>query len=152
MFRRNYLIAFILITSSLSLHAKDKINTDISLTLLCNVSFSNFDNIEHSVKTEEVMLTAAKHQPGGMHLVTQTSNYEFWVMTHGLQTKNNQRFINNFQVAIKHKASQLFMHALSGTNHSPDTPPKHARISLVDYHPDSSLEKGELLFECSTIE
>ena len=124
----------------------------LHLELNCNTSFSNFDNIENAVTSSQVTLTAAKHQPGGMQLVTQTSTYEFWVMTHGIQTISSLRFINNFQVAIKHKASQLFMHALSDTSHSPDMAPKHARISLVDYHPDSNLEKGELMFECRTIE
>lgn len=152
MFRINNLIVFFLIISSFSLYAKDQVNTNISLKLLCNVAFSNFDNIDHSVKTEEVMLTAIKHQRGGMLLVTQTRNYEFWVMTHGIQTINNKRFINNFQVAIKHKASQLFMHALSDTSHTPGMLPKHARVSLVNYHHDSNLENGELLFECRRIE
>ena len=124
----------------------------LHLELNCTTSFNNFDNIENAVTSSQVTLTAAKHQPGGMQLVTQTSTYEFWVMAHGVQTINRQKFINNFQVAIKHKDSQLFMHALSDTSHTPDIPPKHARISLVDYHPDSTLEKGELLFECRRIE
>lgn len=151
MFRINYLIVFFLIITSFSLHAKDQDNTGISLKLLCNIAFSNFDNIEHTVKTEEVMLTAEKYQRGGMQLVTQTSSYEFWVMTHGIQTINKRQFINNFQVAIKHKASQLFMHALSDTSHTPGMPPKHARVSLVDYRPDTNLEKGELVLECRHI-
>ena len=44
MFRINNLIVFFLIISSFSLYAKDQVNTNISLKLLCNVAFSNFDN------------------------------------------------------------------------------------------------------------
>ncbi|MCP4117880.1 MAG: hypothetical protein GY737_21260 [Desulfobacteraceae bacterium] len=112
----------------------------------------DFDGIDHAVKSVEVILKELKHKPGGMILVSQTEDYEFWVMTHGVQTINGRVFINNFQVAIKDKASKLFMHALSDTTHTSERPPKHARISLVDYYPDSSLEKGELLFECRHIE
>jgi hypothetical protein len=69
-------------------------------------------------------------------------------MAHSVQTMQDQSFINNFQVAIKDKESGLFMHALSDTSHSLIHPPHAARISLVDYHTETGLEKGELLFEC----
>lgn len=152
MFRINCLIIFFLIIASINVYAEDQGEPQVSLKLLCNIAFSNFDNIEYSAKTKEITLTNMKHKPGGMQLVTQTSGYEFWAMIHGVQTMNDQCFINNFQVAIKHKTSQLFMHALSDTSHTPGNIPKHARVSLVDYHTNSSLEKGELLFECRHIE
>lgn len=98
--------------------------------------------------TEELVLTNFKHKPGGIRLVTQTGEYEFWVMTHNIQTINNKRFVSNFQVAIKHNSSRLFIHALSDTTHTAGSSPKHARISIVEYQPDSFIEKGELLFEC----
>jgi len=120
----------------------------ISLNLLCNITFSDFDGIEHLAKTEEIRLSEIKHKPGGSALVAETDHYEFWVMVHGMQTIDKQDFVNNFQVAIKHKVSLLFMHALSDTSHSADKSPRHARISLVEYYPDSTLEKGELMFEC----
>lgn len=152
MFRLSYLICIFLIFTSPGSYAEEKSKTIIPLKLQCNISFMDFDGIGHAAKSVEIILTALKHKPGGMILVSQTDNYEFWVMTHGVQTINGQVFINNFQVAIKDKVSKLFMHALSDTSHTPGSPPKHARISLVDYYPDSSLEKGELLFECSHID
>jgi hypothetical protein len=69
-------------------------------------------------------------------------------MTHGVQTIGNERFINSFQVAVKHKASKIFSHALSYRSFSAANQPKYARISLVEYYPDSLLEQHEVLFEC----
>lgn len=152
MLRISHLIGFFLITTSLNLYAENQTSSDISLDLVCNISFRNFANIENSAITKEITLTQIKHKPGGMKLVTQTSNYEFWAMIHGVQTINGQQFVNNFQVAIKQKSSQLFMHALSDTSHTASVRPKHARVSLVNYHPESNMEKGELLFECRHIE
>lgn len=148
----NWLVSLLLFITSFGLQAQNQDKPHLSLELICNISFSNFDNIEHTAKTMEITLTGAKHQPGGMQLVTQTDNYEFWVMTHSVQTIGNQRFISNFQVAIKHKPDQLFMHALSDTSYSPDHLPRRARISLVDYHPDTALEAGELIFDCKHID
>lgn len=118
------------------------------LILSCNISFDNYDHIDHAVQSLEITLSAGKHKAGGMHLVSQKGDYEFWVMVHGVQTLEERRSIINFQVAIKHKPSQLFMHALSDTSYDPDKPPHHARISLVNYHPGSGHEVGELFFEC----
>lgn len=120
----------------------------ISLHLTCNIAFSHFNAIKSAHITKNITLTQVKHKTGGMKLVSQTADYEFWVMTHAVQMLNEQKFINNFQVAIKHKSTQLFFHALSDTSHSADKQPQTARISLVDYYPDSTLEKGELFFEC----
>ena len=152
MFRLNCLICFFLIVTSLSSYAEEKGKSNISLRLQCNISFRNFDGIALAAKTVEIELTELKHNPGGMIQVSHTDDYEFWVMTHTVQTINGQRFINNFQVAIKDKASKLFMHALSDSSYTPEKSPKHARISLVDYYPDSFLEKGELFFDCRHIE
>lgn len=121
------------------------------LNLQCTVAFSNFDQIEERSKSGEITLTDLKHKPGGMVRFTQTKAYEFWVMTHSVQSVNNESFINNFQVAIRHKESGLFMHALSDTTNRVDQPPHAARISLVNYHAETALEKGELFFECSPL-
>lgn len=118
------------------------------LDLRCSVHVSNFNNIEKATVSKDVTLKHLKHQADGAVLVTQTDDYEFWVMTHSQQSINNQKFINNFQVAIKQKKTGLFMHALSDSSYSPAENPHKARISLVDYHPDSFMEKGELFFEC----
>jgi hypothetical protein len=123
----------------------------VLINLQCDVIFSNYRGIEHAATHEKVSLTALKQQTGGAKLVTQTDDFEFWVMVHGMQNLNGQDFINNYQVAIKEKSTGLFMHALSDTSHDPWQPPSKARISLVDYQPGSFLEKGELLFECTTI-
>lgn len=130
------------------LQADDHTGGLVPLNLTCDISFSNYDNIDNAVTTKDIILTQAKHKPDGMKQVTQTSGYEFWVMIHGVQSIAGQKFINNFQVAIKDKASQLFMHALSDTSHNPEVQPEKARISLVDYHSGTTLEKGELIFEC----
>ncbi len=84
--------------------------------------------------------------------VYQNNNYEFWVMTHSIQKLNTQKFINNFQVAIRHKTSNLFVHALSDSSFNPEKCPKHARISLVDYQQGTFLEKGKLCFECMNLD
>lgn len=152
MFRISWLIALISLVSIGTTLASEKNETEIALKLRCNISFSQFDQIDHAVKTVVVTLSELKHRPGRMKLVSQTKNYEFWVMPHLIQTLNEHRFISNFQVAIKEKSSQLFMHALSDSSHIPDQTPKYARISLVDYHPNTTLEKGELSFDCRSIE
>ncbi len=138
--------------TSFSLYAENQTSNDISLRLVCNISFSDFSNIENTAITKEITLTQIKHKSGGMKLVAQTSDYEFWAMIHGVQTINGQQFVNNFQVAIKQKTSQVLMHALSVTSHTASVRPKHARVSLVNYRPESNMEKGELLFECRHIE
>ena len=119
-----------------------------ALNLTCDISFENFAGIAHAVINKDISLNQTKHRTGGMKQVSQTGDYEFWVMTHGVQSITGREFFSNFQVAIKHKASQLFMHALSDTSHSPEIQPEKSRISLVDYHPGTTLEKGELVFEC----
>jgi hypothetical protein len=121
----------------------------ISLDLQCTVAFSSFDQIDDQSKSGEITLTDMKHRPGGMIRFTQTKAYEFWVMTHSVQSMSERSFINNFQVAIKDKESGLFMHALSDTSRSINHPPNAARISLVNYHAETGLEKGELFFECN---
>lgn len=80
-------------------------------------------------------------------LVRETTGYQFWAMSHSVQTLGKNQCINNFQVAILHKAGKMFMHALSDSRYMPDSPPQHARVSLVEYYPDSLLEKGEIFFE-----
>lgn len=124
----------------------------IPLHLNCVVNFGNYNGIDETSTTRQSTLNSHKHKTGGSNLVVQTKFYKFWVMTHGVQTITNRAFIREFQVAVRHKQSGLFMHALSDMASSPDIPPKRARISLVNYHPDTTLEKGELLFECSSID
>ncbi len=143
------IIPFFLVSTA---HADDQRNLIEELKLQCNIIYNNYDNIEHTAKTVEVTLNNYKHKSGGMIRIIQTKDYEFWVMTHGIQKIHDRTFINTFQVAIKTKGNNLFMHALSDITHSPENPPKQARISLVNYYPNSSLEKGELLFECRSIQ
>jgi hypothetical protein len=143
------LIVPLFLISIVSAEGQDNMINKVKLQ--CNITFSNYDNIEYTAKTVEVALNNYKHKSGGMIMVTQTKDYEFWVMTHGIQKINKRAFINTFQVAIKKKGNNLFMHALSDITHSPENPPKQARISLVDYDSNSSLEKGELCFECMSI-
>lgn len=122
-----------------------------SIHLNCHISFNNYDHVQQADMSKEVTVSNIKNKSGGVILVAQTKGHEFWVMAHGVQSIGLQSFITNFQVAIKHKASGLFMHALSDTSHDPSSPPKQSRISLVDYHPNSTLESGELIFECNTV-
>lgn len=98
-----------------------------------------------------VSLDNDKHKSGGSKLVTQTDSFEFWVMTHTIQTINEQSFISGFQVAIKDKKSGFLAHALSDSSHNPKQSPVKARISLVDYAADSLIEKGDLFFVCSSL-
>ena len=122
--------------------------SNISITLQCNINFSNYDGIDHATTSRSITLNAIKHIENGSKLVAQTDGYEFWVMIHGVQKLNGVDFINTFQVAIKQKSSGLFVHALSDFNTSPNSQPTQARVSLVSYHPNTFLESGELLFEC----
>jgi len=141
-------LVFTLFYSSSVLQADDRSRGLAPLSLTCDISFDNFDSIDIAQTSKNIILTQAKHKPDAMKQVSQTSGYEFWVMTHGVQSIAGQEFVNNFQVAIKDKASQLFMHALSDTSHNPEFQPEKARISVVDYHSGTTLEKGELIFEC----
>jgi hypothetical protein len=133
-------------------YAQDKVHNNYHLKLECTVTFNNYDGVDNASLGAEIVLTNAKHNPGGSVQVSQTDDYEFWVMAHGVQTTNDQRLINSFQVAIKDKTTNTFMHALSDSNYSPAGGPEHARISLIDYHPNSFLEEGELMFECRRID
>lgn len=135
--------------TNIAVHAS---NANTEIKLLCSINLANYDGIQHAAVSKEISLTALKHLKGGAVLVSQTNKHEFWAMIHGQQTLNNLTFINNFQVAIKNKKSGLFMHALSDTNHNPESKPKKARLSLIDYASNSFLEKGELIFECLFIQ
>lgn len=123
-----------------------------SLDLQCVVEFRDFEKVEHILKVVDVRLSQIKHKPGGHVLVAETDHYEFWVMVHGTQSINDQNIVNAFQTAIKHKNSLLFMHALSDVSHSASDLPKRSRVSLVEYHPNSMLEKGELMLECTRVQ
>ena len=126
-------------------------SSQMNLELSCNIVFDHYSGID-TTTSRDVTLSNYKHKPGGMIKVSESGDFEFWVMTHSVQKINNQTLINNFQVAIKEKKSQLFMHALSDSVFSPGQSPHHARISLISYHPDQSIETGELLFECRHFE
>lgn len=121
------------------------------LNLRCQIHFTNYHGIKQASSGVNASLKNIKNQEGGAVLATQTKDFEFWVMSHGQQNINGKIFINNFQVAIKDKKSGFFMHALSDSVYTPDKKPSSARISLVDYHPGSLLEKGELFFECKSL-
>ncbi len=113
MLRLNCLIVIFLIVNSFTSYTEENGKAIIPLHLQCGIYYSDFEGIEHAAKSFKIVLTEMKHKPGGRILLSQTDDYEFWVMTHSVQTINGQQFINNFQVAIKDKASKLFMHALS---------------------------------------
>jgi hypothetical protein len=118
------------------------------LNLTCSISFSGFAEMPDTSITKNATLSAGKNAKGGAVLLTQTDAFEFWLMAHGVQTLGGDRFINNFQVAIKDKKSEFFAHALSDTSYSATQPPKAARLSFVEYYPSSLLERGELILEC----
>ena len=145
---KNLNIITIVLLFTLNSHAALSAKDELSLTLICNIYFSDAKALENNINTDEIRLSAAKHKRGGAKLIHQTNEYEFWVMTHGVQTIGNERFINSFQVAVKHKKSKMFSHALSDRSFSTVNQPKYARISLVEYYPDSLLEQHEVLFEC----
>jgi len=131
------IVLFLIISQAL---AEQSGNEFIPLKLSCFVSFQNYDGIEEALTTKQVKLDNHKHEDGGVSLVTQTDSYEFWAMTHGIQsTAGAKAFIRDFQVAIRHKQSGLFMHALSNETNSPENQAKKARISLVSYYPNTTL-------------
>jgi hypothetical protein len=152
MFKVRIMLGILLISITLDLFAKDKSVNAFSLPLQCSIVFSDFDAVENESAFVDVTLVALKHKSGGAVLAYQAKGYEFWVMAHSVQTTNTKKFVNNFQVAIKHKRNKLFMHALSDSSNDPKSPPGHARISLLEYHPGSFLEKGELFFDCKYLE
>jgi len=136
------IIILILISTVFMGHAKAS-----SIPLKCSVTVSNFAGIVDQSQFFDVKLIGLKHKPAGAKKVTTINNYEFWVMNHSLQTTNNITHVVNFQVAIKNITNGTFTHALSNSytnnsiNHS-------ARISLVEYHENQLLEKGEVMFSC----
>jgi hypothetical protein len=145
---KNLNIITIVLLFTFNSHAESPTRDELSLTLICNISFSDAKALENNINTDEIRLSAEKHKRGGAKLIHQNNEYEFWVMTHGVQTMGNEKFINSFQVAVKHKKSKIFSHALSDRSFSAIKQPKYARISLVEYYPDSLLEQNEVLFEC----
>lgn len=56
----------------------------VLINLQCNVIFSNYRGIDNAATQKKVSLTALKQQTGGVKLVTQTNDFEFWVMVHGM--------------------------------------------------------------------
>jgi len=122
--------------------------SDIRLDLQCTINISNYNGVKHASITKNVSLTALKHRLGGAVLVSQTDEYEFWAMIHGVQTTGDSAIVNNYQVAIKDKGTGVFMHALSDTTHNANVRPVSARLSLVSYNKNTFLEEGELIFEC----
>jgi len=147
---KNINLIIIVLLFTLNSHAESSTREKVSLTLTCNINFSDAKALENNINTDEIRLSAAKHKRGGAKLIHQTNEYEFWVMTHGIQTIENERFINSFQVAVKNKKSKMFSHALSDRSFSAVNQPEYARISLVEYYPDSLLEQNEILFECES--
>ena len=145
MYKSKLIFIGCLILSSVASYAANKPDP---LQLQCTIKISNYNGVDHASISKDIALAKLKHKSGGTVLVSQTDDYEFWVMTHGQQTIKNVTFFNNFQVAIKEKKRGLFMHALSDTNNSPDITPAKARLSLVKYFEGTFLEEGELLFEC----
>ncbi len=121
---------------------------NIKLSLSCNIIFDNYSGFKDTSITKDIVLTNYKHKPGGMIKISELNGFEFWAMIYSVQKINDQTFINSFQVAIKDKANNLFMHALSDLVFTPNATPNQARISLVDYRGNGQEEKGELLFEC----
>lgn len=145
---RMVLMLLMVFCSSLGIAAQPAENSLTPLQLQCSITITNYNGIDHASISKNVELLAIKHKPGGAVLVSQTDDYQFWVMIHGQQALNNVKFFNNFQVAIMDKKTNIFMHALSDTNNNSNVKPLKARLSLVKYFPNSFLEEGELLFEC----
>jgi len=145
MYKSKLIIIAWLLLSSVASHAASKAEP---LQLQCTINISNYNGVDHASISKDIKLAQLKHKAGGAVLVSQTDDYEFWAMTHGQQTIKNVVFFNNFQVAIKDKKRNLFMHALSDTSNLPDITPVKARLSLVKYFEESFVEEGELLFEC----
>ena len=151
MYKSKLILLSCMVFSSSVSHAANETNEPNEpepLQLQCSINISNYNGVDHASISKDVKLTQLKHKPGGTALVSQTDDYEFWVMTHGQQTINNVKFFKNFQVAIKSKKTSLFMHALSDTSNDPNKKPIKARLSLIKYFEGSFLEDGELLFEC----
>jgi hypothetical protein len=124
---------------------------NIKLSLSCNIIFDNYSGFKDTSISKDIVLTNYKHKPGGMIKISELHGFEFWAMIYSVQRINNQTLINSFQVAIKDKATNLFMHALSDIVFTTNTTPNQARISLVDYWGNGQEEKGELLFECRNL-
>ncbi len=119
------------------------------LNLNCTIISADYRGIHDILITKKVKLIGLKHQPNGAVKVASYGNFDFWVMIYGMKLDGVEPVIMNFQVAIKDRRSDQFMHALSDTSFDKNKPPQMARISLVEYHPNSMVEKGELLFECT---
>jgi hypothetical protein len=126
---------------------KERITQPGALMLNCTIISRDFSDIKDTTISQEAVINALKHKPGGAAKVTTIEPYEFWVMVHSMMLGEQPKIIN-FQVAIKDRRTNQFMHALSNTSIDGANPINMARISLVEYYPDSMLEKGELLFEC----
>ena len=118
-----------------------------ALVLKCTIMASDFSELKDTNLTKEAAISGMKHQPSGAVKIATVEPYEFWVMAHGLKLNKPSQIIN-YQVAIKDRRTNQFMHAMSNTSLDSANPLKSARISLVDYYPNSLLEKGELIFEC----
>lgn len=120
------------------------------LSLSCGISLSAYAGVESESHFFDVVLSHHKHKEGGHKLVLERQGLQFWVMTHSVQTLSGVEFINSYQLAVRTLASGLFVHALSDVSNAPSVAPRSARLSLVDYHPDTFLEKGELMFDCQS--
>ncbi len=140
-------IFLILLFACLPINSADFV---LPIELTCKIFFSNYAGVKQAEITRIVVLKHLKHNANGREMISQTDDFEFWVMLHSAQTLDEKRFVNNFQVAIKEKKTGLFAHAMSDSSHSFDVKPKSARISFVEYHPESFIESGELFFKCDS--
>ncbi len=120
------------------------------LSLSCGISLSAYAGVASESHFFDVVLSHHKHKEGGHKLVLERQGLQFWVMAHSVQTLSGVEFINSYQLAVKDSVSGLFVHVLSDISNTPLVAPQSARLSLVDYHPDTFLEKGELMFDCKS--
>lgn len=134
-------------TPKASHSGKETLSQHHALMLNCTITAQDFSGLKDTAISKETVISGMKHEPGGAVKIATLAPYEFWVMVHGTVLSKPSRILN-YQVAIKDKRTNQFFHALSETSPDSAHPPRSARISLVEYHPNSMMEKGELFLEC----
>jgi len=108
---------------------------------------TNYSDVKDQAQFYDVTLEGLKHQPSGAKKLTVINNLEFWVMNNAVQTINDMTLVINFQVGIKDLGKKTFTHALSNS-HLNDSTKLISTISLVEYHKNQMLEKGDITFSC----
>jgi hypothetical protein len=100
--------------------------------------------------SKEVSLSGLKDGKNGAKQVFNLNRYELWAFTHAVIEQAGKSLISSIQVGVKNIKTGDFFHSYSNNRGMNAEKPLNAEIRLIDYYPDSFLDRGEIVFGCDT--